>query len=272
MRIPDTLLRSVVFLCVEDQGKFTFGGTAFLYGHPSERFPDQHHSYLVTARHNIENAEQTGDLYLRANLRGGEAEFEALPGQWYYPDNEASDVAVVPVWPGAEFDITSIGNDLVVTDKVARSYGLGVGDEVFSVGLFSLHRGKTRNVPLVRSGIVAAMPGEPLVAQTSGIEFHAYLIEMRSIGGLSGSPVFVYFSLDRLLTGEARHYEQTRIFLLGMIRGHWEKPVIESSESDETDSINTGIAMATPIQEVVDLIEGDEDLRSRRTEMDRRGR
>jgi hypothetical protein len=107
----------------------------------------------------------------------------------------ASDVAVIPVGPGAEFDITSIGSDRVVTDEIARRYGLRVGDEVFAIGLFTLHRGKTRNVPLVRSGIVAAMPGEPLEDPSSGIEYYAYLVEMRSIGGLSGSLVFAFSAL-----------------------------------------------------------------------------
>jgi hypothetical protein len=258
---------------VKDRGEFKFGGTAFLYGHPSERFPDEHFDYLVTARHNVQNAEHFGDLYLRANLKSGGAEIVTLDGQWYYPDNEASDVAVIPVGPGAEFDVTSIGSDLVVTEEVAGRYGLGVGDEVFSVGLFTLHRGKTRNVPLVRSGIVAAMPGEPLEDATSGMEFQAYLVEMRSIGGLSGSPLFAFFSLDRILSGEAAPYQQTAIYLLGLIRGHWQKTGtwLSDSGSSEADTINTGIAIATPIQEVVYLIEGDEDLKRRRSEMDRRG-
>ena len=78
MRIPDSLLRSVVFLCVETQGELKFGGTAFLYGHPRERFPDEHFVYLVTARHNVENAERFSDLYLRANLKAGGAEIVRL--------------------------------------------------------------------------------------------------------------------------------------------------------------------------------------------------
>jgi hypothetical protein len=118
------------------------------------------------------------------------------------------------------------------------------------------------------------MPGEPLEDPTSGIEYYAYLVEMRSIGGLSGSPVFAFFSLDRILSGEARPCEQTGIFLLGLIRGHWRKTGtwLSDFESSESDTINTGIAIATPIQEVVDLIEGDEDLKRRRGKMDRRER
>jgi hypothetical protein len=44
--------------------------------------------YLVTARHNVENAERLSDLYLRANLKAGGAEIVRLDGQWHYPDNE----------------------------------------------------------------------------------------------------------------------------------------------------------------------------------------
>jgi hypothetical protein len=62
--------------------------------------------------------------------------------------------------------------------------------------------GSTRNIPIVRTGVIAAMPAidEPFVRK--GEEYHAYLAEMRSIGGLSGSPVFVF--LDRTRTVDAR--------------------------------------------------------------------
>lgn len=76
------------------------------------------------------------------------------------------------------------------------------------------------------------MPEEPIEAEIMKygkrvrVSFNAYLAEIRSIGGLSGSPVFVaveHFRKPRkdgegqqLIVGVAY-----RIFLLGMIRGHW---------------------------------------------------
>jgi hypothetical protein len=272
VRIPDTFLRSVVFLCVEHRGEFKYGGTAFLYGQRNERFPDKHFGYLVTARHNIEKAKQSGNLYVRANLKSGTAEMVAIEDPWFYPDLEASDVAVLPVSPPDEFDTATISSDLILTDDVSLRYGLGVGDEIFSVGLFAKHWGKTRNVPLVRSGIIAAMPGEPLQDPTSGIEYQAYLVEMRSIGGLSGSPVFAYFGVDRILVEDhVQPYFTTSIYLLGLIRGHWPKTGewLSDFETSEADTINTGIAIVTPIQDVIALIEGDEELTRRRKELER---
>jgi hypothetical protein len=66
---------------------------------------------------------------------------------------------------------------------------IGIGDAVFITGLFSHHPGKARNLRVIRVGNIAAMPDEPVKTQRG--EMEAYLIEARSLGGLSGSPVFV---------------------------------------------------------------------------------
>src|SRR4051794_19466850 len=98
MRVPDRALRSVVFLAVENNGQFHYGGTAFLVGCPS-RHPNSGHTYLLTARHNIEKAKQVGKLFLRVNLVGGGAEMVEIDSpHWRYPENEASDVAVLPIF------------------------------------------------------------------------------------------------------------------------------------------------------------------------------
>jgi hypothetical protein len=74
------------------------------------------------------------------------------------------------------------------TETIAH-HDLGVGDEVFITGLFTKVTETTKNIPIVRTGTVAMMPGEEIPFGNNLIE--AYLIESRSIGGLSGSPVFV---------------------------------------------------------------------------------
>ena len=45
-------------------------------------------------------------------------------------------------------------------------------------------------MPILRMGNLAAYPQERV--QVEGVEMDAYLIEARSIGGLSGSPVFYH--------------------------------------------------------------------------------
>lgn len=67
---------------------------------------------------------------------------------------------------------------------------LELGDEVFFSGLFYPHSGTRRNIPIVRIGNVAALLEEP-VLNRNGVPMDLYLMESRSIGGLSGSPVFV---------------------------------------------------------------------------------
>ncbi len=85
-----------------------------------------------------------------------------------------------------------------------------------------------------------------------------YLIEARSIGGLSGSPVYVNLGLHRHINGSIKQSNSGPIyFLLGMIYGHYDINTSEIDESIEdtmnlSDRVNTGIAIVTPIVKLVD--------------------
>jgi hypothetical protein len=57
------------------------------------------------------------------------------------------------------------------------------------MGLFKSHYGEQRNIPIIRIGNIAALPEEPVQTHYCG-PTDAYLVEVRSIAGLSGSPVF----------------------------------------------------------------------------------
>ena len=81
----------------------------------------------------------------------------------------------------------------------------------------------------------------------------AYLIESRSIGGLSGSPVF------------AVDHKNRRVLLLGLIQGHYDvkdEILIDSAVSDSSipAGINTGIAIITPATKLLEIVER-EDVR-----------
>lgn len=104
------------------------------------------------------------------------------------------DVAVLPIY--------ELENDLAVATMPIRmaladaadieAHAIGIGDEVLMVGLFTKRYGYRKNIPIVRGGIISAMPEEPIEDQETGNLYDAYLIEIRSIGGLSGSPVIVF--------------------------------------------------------------------------------
>jgi hypothetical protein len=84
----------------------------------------------------------------------------------------------------------------------------------------------------------------------------AYLIEARSIGGLSGSPVFVNLGVVRE-TPDRPPFTLGRVavYLLGLVHGHWD---VESGLIGEAN-VNMGIAIVTPIQKAAEMIEDDVD-------------
>jgi len=89
-----------------------------------------------------------------------------------------------------------------------RDLDVGPGDDIFIVGRFGGHPGKSVNLPSVRFGTISMMPIERIRHPTiESIEQESYLADLYTIRGYSGSPVFLWRGIN---TGE----EQIR--LLGM--------------------------------------------------------
>jgi hypothetical protein len=273
MRIPDIINRCVCFLCVENAPeaafRYKYGGTAFfvqVQHTPELRFP-----YLVTAKHCVEKAQQYGGLKVRLNFKDGNgAKVVDLNDEWFYHDNPGSDVAVIPCLPSDEFEYAVLDTLLFAYDDVISENHIGVGDELFISGLFTQRHGTHRNIPIVRTGVIASMPQGPLI-DDHGNEYNAYLAEVRSIGGLSGSPVFVYLEPMRVVDHkETPELYMPAYFLLGMIRGHWEleKKASGMDFTAEDEKLNTGIATVTPISEVLDVLM-NEDLVKARNKVER---
>jgi len=109
------------------------------------------------------------------------------------------------------------------------------------------------------------MPIEKLEDPDTKKEFHGYLVEVRSIGGLSGSPVIAFLGPARIANDrvDIRHYF---IFLVGLIRGHWSFNkayrgfgVLE----DDRKNVNAGIAVVTPATELEKLLMQDSLVKMR---------
>lgn len=270
MRVPDEVLQCVCFLCVKDGDVYRYGGTGFFVSVPSEMYPKDRYVYLITAKHCIEKAQQYGNLYLRLNKVDGKAGMVKVEGEWLYSDREASDVAVM-LFPSLKyiFQYKHIATNMFADKEVIEEQGIGVGDDLVITGLFTERCGNQRNIPIVRSGVIAAMPDEPLEDKDTGLEYNAYLAEVRSIGGLSGSPVFVFLGPARSLKGKITLSQ--RIYLLGLVRGHWDirrrGQTLDFTE-DELQAVNMGIAIITPFQDALEIINGKELVRERK-KMDR---
>lgn len=267
MRIPDELIDCVAFLCIQDRnGKFSYKGTGFFVRVKSANV-DADYGYLVTAKHCIEKAKALGSpLYARINTTDGGCEFLQISGDWLYPQDEGTDVAVLPLLPDTgRYFYRLIPNEMFATDEIIVQASIGVGEDLIITGLFSSHYGKRRNVPIVRLGTIAAMPDEPLEDRDTGFSYKAYLAEMRSIGGLSGSPVFTFFGSVRNSEG-SRVFSPPKLLLLGLIRGHWD--VQEEKDAafmlNEARQVNQGIAIVTPAQEIEKIINGEYLVKARR--------
>jgi hypothetical protein len=113
--------------------------------------------------------------------------------------------------------------------------------------LFANYTGEHRNVPILRMGNLAAYPQERV--QVEGVEMDAYLIEARSIGGLSGSPVFYHSHgshvgiLRPSFPDMLSPVSEQSFYLIGMVHGHY------------TAKENKGIAIVVPISSVLDFID-----------------
>ncbi len=264
VRVPDELKDCVCYVCTKKGGKFYCGGTAFFVSVASGVPKTASHTYLVTARHCLKQIEELGTgVYLRINTADDKAEYLQLESEWYYPEvAPGADVAVLPFsLPEEAFYYKYVPDDMIVMEKVIAQHGIGVGSDVLVTGLFTLRTGTQKNYPIVRAGIIASMLDEPLQDAETGKPYEAYLIEIRSIGGLSGSPVFVYFPVDG--PGPTKH----NVYLLGLIRGHWNinaPPTLQPTFASDGEAVNVGIAIVTPAEEILKILQYEELVKMRR--------
>jgi hypothetical protein len=273
MRVPDEILKCVAFLAYESTDGPRLAGTAFFLGRDLGE-PDYYAVYLVTAKHVIDGIREkaiSDRVFVRVNQK--EASAVALTtdlDSWVSdPDDPFVDVAMLQVAPlQDEYDYLVLPESRIATDEVISTNGIGVGDDAFLTGLFKNHVGRHRNIPIVRTGNIAAMPEEPVRTNFHGTLawIDAYLLEVRSIGGLSGSPVFVVTSGFR---GHGVITVGPQFFLLGLVHGHWDLPFTAPDEvspnSLRSEAINTGIAMVVPASKIVDVTDRAEFVEVRRT-------
>lgn len=262
MQIPDEVRKSVFFILYQDKAGFNLAGTGFFISTPTEVNPETSFIYLTTAKHvivNIQSRSIDQIVWLRINTKeGGSVMVSSSLSSWRYSEDTSVDVAVLSWGPDAKiYDYLSIPVSMAATDEVISSHRIGIGDEVFLTGLFSSHSGKKKNIPIIRTGAIASMPEEPISTPGFG-DMHAYLIEARSIGGLSGSPVFVFLSTARRI-GENIQLGASSIHWLGVMHGHWDIPhsVTDTVVFDgvSKQSVNMGIAIVVPVQEVLKILE-----------------
>ncbi|MGI8923929.1 MAG: hypothetical protein ACR2HJ_07820 [Fimbriimonadales bacterium] len=244
---------------------YKHGGTGFFVAMSGEKV-DGHFSYLVTARHNIVKAtEHGGGLYISINLVSGARAYVKVTGDWIFHENDADDVAILPIMMTNAMDCARIEHEIFATEDEIRELDIGIGDDVAVPGLFTERYGVVRNIPILRTGTLAAMPEEPLEDVSTGLPYDAYLIESRSIGGLSGSPVFAVKEPGHLRGLDVNMSWHLR--LIGLVRGHWDHQMdAEGWRSEELKGVNMGIAIITPVSKITDILMSELLVKARRKE------
>lgn len=275
MRIDEQVRHCTSFLAVrkESNGAIEFHpvGTAFFIGENVGR--DRWAKYAVTARHVIDASRPHGSLWMRCVSRDGKKKklFEfPQDGWWSHP---TTDVSIVPLAiPLEEYNLRFIPVELFATPDWIQEHDVGIGDRVIASGLFSQYLGSTRDAPVVRFGRIALMPEEPLRIRSQGpmpsMEIAAILAELGAWGGQSGSPVFVYFSVDRdLFAGEVLRTQIPNPRLLGLVHGHYAIPqgIFEKTEAFEHAHVplNSGIAIVIPAASILELLASEQAVEHR---------
>ncbi len=261
MFVPDNIRKCVVFIGYKtNTGNMKLAGTAFL-GLREIDEDGTKFAYLITAKHVMDRIRERlcHSAFLRVNCKDGSAQWvESDLSHWYYhPDDALVDVAIAHYHNPGDLDHLVFPLSHSINDERLSKYSIGLGDEVIVVGLFSQHHGTQKNIPIVRVGNIAAMPEEKIFADKWGA-IDAYLIEARSLGGLSGSPVFVNLGSSRLIDGKVCPLETSSQYLLGLVHGHWNLGQADrdsiSEDWNREEPINLGIAIVIPASKIWEVI------------------
>lgn len=257
MRIPDQLIKCVGFVSPLAQN-LNFGGTAFIVGvKMDDRISFAH---LVTAKH-VADAIEPGETIIAMNAKDGMPLFlHKGDTPWFYHPTEpdAVDVAVLPFGSGrfADYDSAWIPEESFATDARIAEYGIGLGDEIVIVGLFTRFFGSTHLIPIVRTGNIAMMPKDRVPVKDFG-KVDAYLAEGRSIGGLSGSPVFVRSTVNMPMQNQRGQKMSLSglgpLHFLGLMHGHWEVPASFSS-TEQAEAVNMGVSIIVPAKKILETL------------------
>ncbi len=263
MRVRDAVLNTVLFIGYKEGDDIKFVGTGFIVGYPSDLIENWNYTYIVTARH---VAIHLGDreFIIRGNTKDKKStDFTGKPSVWHnHPTDESVDVAIAKIDFGEIHDYQWIGTDMFVNDEIIKNENIGIGDDVFFPGLFTLLKSE-KNLPIMRMGNIAMMNPGRLIPTKSFGNIEAHLVESRSIGGLSGSPVFV-------LNSDLINRQQN---LLGLMHGHWDVPENQVQAAEDSKSIsilnkvNMGIAMVVPAEKILETL-NHPTLAARRAELD----
>jgi hypothetical protein len=245
------------------------GGSGFLVSVPLPGYPAVT-VYAVTNSHVIAG----GFTTVRLNTADGRHDSIALDDHDWSRHPEGDDLAISQIDFSPDFRFKSISCDSLVDGHDSTFFG--VGQEVVMVGRYINHEGRQQNRPTARFGNIAQLPYER-VRTAQGIEQDAFLVDIRSLAGYSGSPVFVYRGRPDLDTEPDRWIKSFEHRLVGIDFGHLPTlgAVLQENRRDRAQpptwaEQNSGMAAVIPAWRLLQMLFDDDDIVDHREEGERR--
>jgi trypsin-like peptidase len=262
-RIRDEFLDCVLYLYPShkdaDEGA-RIGGTGFIVAIPTEGLHQNFWlPYVVTNKHVIED----GNTIVRLTTRDGRKEIiETDERDWIF-HSDGDDLAIYLISFNPEIvRFNHIPSKDFLSERDSNRLGVGIGDDVFVVGRFINHEGKQKNTPSARFGCIAQMPNEPI--KVGGFDQDCFLVEARSIGGYSGSPVFWHVLPFAGGAYRPRGNMQIGPLLLGVELGYiWDwtpvcdaarRPTNPATPDAQQVQVNSGMMIVVPAWKLTELI------------------
>jgi hypothetical protein len=255
------------------------GGSGFLAVVPAEGFPRSAEFsvgtvYAVTCDHVIRPLRGPGAPVIRLNNRDGGFEIRELDTEAWIPHSAGDDLTVAPIGLSmGHHRFASVPISLFAKPTEEDLVRFTPGIDTLMIGRFVTHEGKQQNTPAVRFGNVAMLPLEPIVSPR-GIRQESFLIEMRSLPGYSGSPVFSYVEVPHEgqapVLADPPQPAGIRIKFIGIDWCHLpqEVPVLQADGTRTTDfvKLNSGMAGVVPSWKLAELLLEDPEVIEMREE------
>jgi hypothetical protein len=160
------------------------------------------HFYAISNRHVINGKgtkDRIGSPVVRLNKHDGQHDVIPLTIEdWTFTEHDDSAVAPISYNEAHKYLFVSVIDKFLTKENAAKN-DIGIGDEVFMVGRLVRHDGgQQRNIPSIRWGHVSMMPFENVDHPSNSTqEQESFLVEVHSVSGYSGSPVFVRPFVDQ---------------------------------------------------------------------------
>jgi hypothetical protein len=279
VRISQDMRKCVVFFGVPGEHGIEYGGTGFLVVFKGGT--DFLFSYIITAKHVAVALQQYEDIgfYVRANTTDGQSTPLAVIQKinWQFHPDRTVDLAVSEFGFPPDFPHDHSFYQLTDRNCVLEDGQVVCGDVCNLVGLFRLHAGSKRNVPIVHTGNIAALPDPnepiPIVDRITGKieEVETYLIEAQTLDGLSGAPVLIHdmVSLDIFdFIGPPEKDAQRHLpkafgvtKFLGLYTGSWEAEPGKILAKDRNlrggIRVPIGMGLVVPAKKIIDILKTD---------------